>query len=608
MTESELQENITKWRSDFQSYAETNLHIIDKDSNLIPFKFNRMQKRVWQLLLYCLLQGKPIRILCIKDRQIGFTTFISGFFYWLTTLFPNRNSLIVSHDIDSAAGIFGKIKLFFKMSIPELRPLRKISNRREMYFANPDEAGELGLESRIVIDTADTEELGVSYTLQLVLLSELAIWESMGLNIKKRLVALNQAIPDRAGTAIIIETTPRGEGYVSNMWADESNGFIKIFISSVADEQYRVELDPANYFELADFEEHRYGNEVEEFFDYEQEVKQWYPEFDQNTEEGKQRIHHEVMCRLAWRRETIDKKCEGDKEIFDREYPITIEKAFSSSGSKIFQQDIINKQKQLLRKATNIVTRFKYERELDDFGEYAGGHLKIFEDVLPGFKYVIGGDVGQGSKDGDHSALSCRRLPELNHVFTFNDTIDPKDFAKITCNLAKHYNNAFVGMEVNEKGGYAAVEYLINVHNYRNLYFRESMLAEIDMNGPKKVIKYGWITGKNTKPVMISDYREWLRNGLEIKDLELLDQLGKYQTIIISTKYGEVKTLTGVLNGKDDLAIADMICLQMPQHVLLSIPESKPKYKWTLNWWATKIKDYQPERIGGYSRGPDGNY
>lgn len=34
--------------------------------------------------------------------------------------------------------------------------------------------------------------------------------------------------------------------------------------------------------------------------------------------------------------------------------------------------------------------------------------LKIFEEVLPGHEYVIGGDVAEGLKTGDYSVASCR--------------------------------------------------------------------------------------------------------------------------------------------------------------------------------------------------------
>lgn len=602
MTPEELQSNINIWRKDFELYAKNNLYIINKDAELVPFVLNRMQRKVWKLIFILLVQGIPIRILCIKDRQIGFTTLIAAIFYWLCTLYPNKNALIAAQDIDAAGGIFDKVKLFFKKSPDELKPLRKISNRRELYFANPDESGELGLESRILIDTADSKELGVSKTIQLVLLSELAIWEAMGLDIKSRLVALKQAIPKRSGTMIVIETTPRGEGYVSQMYFNEDNGYEKIFITSVADEQYRIELDPNNYFELIDYDEHKYGNEVDEYFLYENEVKIWYPEIDYNTIEGKQKLHHEVMCRLAWRRGMIDDECEGSKEYFDREYPITIEKAFASSGSKIFPQKILADTINYLKSSPAILIYYKYEQAFDDFMQSSGGHLKVFQEPHPEFKYVIGADVGQGGQGGDNSSSVCRRLPDLKQVFTFNDVLDALSYARVINRLAIMYNNAFTGVETNEKGGYAVVEYLLNKFYYRNLYVRE-VIAQV-RGGVKKEQRYGWNTSKSTKPIMIADLIQAIKDGLEILDLVELEQIKKYQLIVISDKFGNTKTLTGVLSGRDDLAIAEMICLQLPKFVFISQHQSPKKTKWTLDWWAKQINNYDDTFIGANSKGP----
>lgn len=593
-----LEQQVNQWRKDYSLYAKEDLYIINKDTDLITFEFNRMQRRVWMLFRKLMIEGKPIRILCIKDRQIGFTTFVAGFFYWLCTMFPNKNALLAAQDVAAGEGIFGKIKLFYKKAAN--KPLRKISNRKELYFANPNEDGELGLESKISIDTADSAEIGVSKTLQFVHLSEVAVWEAMGFDVKKRLISLKQSIPQRAGTAIILETTPRGEGYVSEMWADEKNDFIKIFISSVADETYRIELRKEQYFELSTFNEHRYGNEEDEYPLYESEIKFWYPEINWNTLSGLSELHHEVMCRLAWRRKTIDVQCEGDKAAFDQEYPITIEKAFAASGSTVFNIPKLNEIKQYITDFPAIITNYRFFRgnslAEDDFYESKGGSLRIFRDYEPNFKYIIGGDVGQGAKGGDDSALSCRRIPDLKQIFTFDGVLLPYDFARITFRLAKIYGNAFIGMEVNEKGGFSVVEYLLHTFNYTNIYQREVTL-EIDQEKQKK---YGWITGKFTKPTMVSDFNEQLLNNeMELIDQKIVAQAKKYVLFTEGTRKGQM----GASTGKDDLLVADMICLQMAKFVHLSIPQPKAPYKYTFNWWAEQT-NVNEDYIGYNDRGP----
>lgn len=576
---------INKYRIDYKEYAEKNLKIQTKAAEIIPFVFNRMQIVLWNLLLEDLKAGIPIRWLIVKDRQLGCSTWITGLFYWICTLFANKNGLTVSHDIDSAAGLFSKIKLFFKLSQPELRPQRKISNRRELYFANPDDEGPLGLESRITIDTADSAEIGVSHTIQLAHLSEMAVWEAMGLNIKQRMAALNQAIPEKPGTIVIIETTPRGEGYVSKMWDDKNNGYRKIFISSVADDEYRIELNPNEYFELIDYEEHKYGDETLEYDYYENEIKIWYSISDPAL------LHHEVMCRLAWRRYMIDKKCEGDKEIFDREYPITIEKAFATSGANIFPTTKLKKYKKYLLDNSVRYTAYRYDDLLKDFYLSAGGPIKVYEPPDKNYNYILGADVALGvDKDGDDSAFTIRRVPDLKLCVSYKNVIDPFEFAKILFSIIKLYNRPYTGVEVNERGGFAVVEYLLNHFHYTNLYQRE-VIGEIDK---PKTKKYGWSSNpKTTKPSMVADYKNLIINGELDLDIDLVDQAIKYVL-----KDGLMQASL----GKDDLLCADMITIQMARFVHVSETPKPKRYKYTLDWWVKQLEQ-ENDVIGQYPRG-----
>lgn len=594
-------ENISLWRKAYDVYSSLFLKIIDKDANILPLVFNRMQCKLWQLFLYQIKQGIPIRWLIVKNRQQGCSTWVLGLFFWITTLFPNRNTLVINHDGESATNLFNKAKLFYKLLPDNMRPLKKNSNRKELYFANPNEEGELGLESRILIDTAGSEAQGVSYTFQWVLFSEVAVAESKGIDIKEIFSGLKQSVPKRAGTGIILETTPRGEGYVSDFWNDDTNSYTKIFISSAADETYRIELKPDEYFLLSDDKESKYGDEETEFEYFEDEVKKWYPEFNLKTSEGKQQLHHEVMCRLAWRRGMIDDECEGDKLIFDREYPITIEKAFATSGSALFNIELLKQMKKYLENNPPSFNRYSFQcnsridSSLNDFYLDNIGMTRIFEEVMAGCQYVIGGDVAEGIEGGDKLTLSCRRLPELQHVFYFEGIVDPHTYALIAHKLHLIYNEAFMGIETNEKGGYAAVQYLLDVLKCRRLYKRQVMLKPKEFGE-----KYGWHTGDTTKPTMMADFRRELNNHtLPILCVKEIEQLIKFKKM----SNGH----TGVVGELgDDIAMADMICLQMAKFVHLAPEkETKPRVKFTGAWWTKQLQNVSGDYIGSNPKGPD---
>src|SRR5690348_9463650 len=112
--EHQLVERLPEYRQEFPTYAEEVLHIQTKGAQTVPFKLNRAQRRLWQLIAELRAAGKPVRLYILKARQLGFSTMTQGLIYWFTTLWPNHNALVVSHEVDSAVALFEKSKIFYK--------------------------------------------------------------------------------------------------------------------------------------------------------------------------------------------------------------------------------------------------------------------------------------------------------------------------------------------------------------------------------------------------------------------------------------------------------------------------------------------------------------
>src|SRR5262249_52507198 len=148
----------------------------------------------------------------------------------------------------------------------------KMDNRSLIHFATKTTKkrnGEvdLGLDSRLVFHTAGKGELGRSYTFQMALLSEFAIWPELGIDVAEQLTALNQAVPELPGTIVILESTGKGENAGKTFWDDSSNGYRKIFIPWIGYEKYRLACDDIGELcptEEAGGKQTRYGNEIEE--------------------------------------------------------------------------------------------------------------------------------------------------------------------------------------------------------------------------------------------------------------------------------------------------------------------------------------------------------
>ena len=233
-----------------KEYVETYLKIQDKAGRLTPLIFNPSQLRLYAEVERQRAAGWPVRVIILKARQIGFSTAVAALFYQRAATVPNVHAMIVAHKADASANIFNKTKLFWECSPPEIRPLKKTSNARELLFENPSanseaRAAEPGLRSRIEIETAGNREAGRSATIQLLHLSELAFWPHG----EQTMAALLQAVPPLPGTMVIIESTANGAGGAFyREWQRAAQGeslFTPLFFPWFEHEEYRMKPEQA---------------------------------------------------------------------------------------------------------------------------------------------------------------------------------------------------------------------------------------------------------------------------------------------------------------------------------------------------------------------------
>ena len=96
ITDSDILEVI----SDPKLYIETYLKIKAKQPGLIPFILNAPQIDFLNALL------RNNRIIGLKARQIGFSTFASAYLYWKTITTPGTTCALIAHKSDVAAEFF----------------------------------------------------------------------------------------------------------------------------------------------------------------------------------------------------------------------------------------------------------------------------------------------------------------------------------------------------------------------------------------------------------------------------------------------------------------------------------------------------------------------
>lgn len=568
---------------DFPYYAKYNLKIKTKRATLEPFVLNRPQRALWTSMESKIDAGIPLRYWLLKARQMGFSTYTQGLLYWITTTRRFRNSLVVSHEDKSASSLFNKSEVFYRFSNEALRPMTRQANRNEFYFTNPKPtAPDKGLESRILVQTANNKNLGASLTLDFVHLSELARYEELLSDVKGSMITLLQTVPDQPMTFVIVETTAQGMGYAKDWWdiPESEDGYEKFFASWVASDEYSAP-EPLDERLMTRDPLSRWSNEVEIFGQVIEEIKHWYPEWEGDTE----RITHEALKRMAWRRKTLMSKAQGDLDFFKQEYPLTAQEAFITSGQQIFNTrklvDMTYALKDENGQERNPPTRYRHSRTEHGFYKAPHGELRVYKEPEARGVYVLGGDVGEGLRGSDPSTLVVLQLPSVEVVATYSAEVKPDDFAIVAADLGKLFKWGLLAVENNGPG--VAANLVLRDHLHYPVLYQREMFDGQDRVFTKKV---GWSTNRATKPIMITALRGAIADDiLVIKDLGILDELLHY----VLRKDGTM----GAQQGKhDDLLMALAIALQAAtQRGQVGERQVRTMVEGSIEWYFQQLKE-----------------
>lgn len=540
---SEQADLVRLYQNDYERFAADQLKIITKEAGLQPFKFNAIQKKLWEIIKEDIDAGRPIRLYLLKARQLGSSTFAQGLAFWRTTLHAYQNALTVSHEETSAGSLFTKQQVFYSNLPDWLRPNIRRSNRQELYFTGK-KPGDKGLESRHLIATANNRNLGASQTLHFLHMSEYARYEALLQDIDLTMASVLPTVPYAPDTFILIETTAQGLGHAKDVW-DSDNEYRKIFTSFVASEKYTHD-EPIDISTIQTVDADPWGNEQALLDTIYEELDYWYP--------GLQNRELEALKRLNWRRQQI-KSFNYNRGLFRQEYPLTPEEAFITSGQTVFSPmklaDVMKRVENEGYEATN----HRFDLDSNSFYEAHNGHLSVYMRPSREGIYAIGADSGYGTDKGDFSTAQVLKLPDFDQVAVFQDRVEPDDFAKILNALGHWYNTAAICPET-LGAGMATVLKLHKELLYPYIYTRE-VFDKIENIYREQV---GFLTTQSTKPVLISELISAFHDDLiRFRDLTTLKEMSFF-----TERNGKFNAEPG---KHDDLVIALALALQMSRQV-----------------------------------------
>lgn len=568
--EEELLEAIRVIKDDFYIYCERNLYIQDKmTGEIVPFQLNWAQKLLVDRVMEDLANGRPIRYIVLKARQMGLSTVIEALCYWWTTTHKNIKSVIIAHESEASSNLYTMFKRYFDNSHPHFQPRRKYNNKKELVFDVDDNIKEEykaqgkkspGLGSEIKTLVAK-EGKGRSATIHFFHGSEVAFWEAKADVVSSAV----QAVPMHENTFAFLESTANGVGgYFYDEWQFAKKGessFRPLFFAWHEHSEYEIRESAGalNDEEL----------ELIEIFKekgYSEETWDW---------------------KIVWRRAKM-KDFRSDPKKFYQEYPKDDMEAFLSSGRPKFDTKMLVNMENYAMKHTKthpqrfgaVISnpdttsndKFVFVEAAVQFQDQDPTPLKVWD--LPenkDEKFVVAVDVSEGKlniesnkKENDYSCIDVTRVSDLKTVARWRGHIDPDMLGDIVFALGTFYNNALVGVEVNNHG-LTTVQKLRNMF-YRNLYMRQT---SEEHQFQERTATMGWQTNKKTKPLIINQLATAIRDG-DIVDLDIVF-IRECITYIVDDQ-GHFNAQEGMF---DDTVMAKAIAIELANYTHLSADIAK---------------------------------
>lgn len=333
------------WRMRRRDWFRLYVRIKNKAGDIVPFELNESQRRLEAQVLRMERARLPVRIIIGKARQQGFSTYVAAFQLWFISTRMHARGCIIAHRRDTSKVIFSRLRLMVN-KMPRV-PLRggktdeqvkrwefdlPHSSRQELVFGDP-------MFSECVIDSAEVDEPGRGDTIQVLHMSETAMWKDAA----RKAQALLQVLPSLKDTYGFNESTAMGDtGWFcesfKRAWGRQTDPTKTTKEESGADAGWYAVFFPW-YFH----QEYRWSviNSKPMPEDLEQHV------LDTLDDDEKALLHCRYLRRgigwvtvdvdqLAWRRYAIDNLCNGQLGQLHTEYPSTPEEMFVASGSPFF--------------------------------------------------------------------------------------------------------------------------------------------------------------------------------------------------------------------------------------------------------------------------------
>ncbi len=447
------------------------LPIRTPDLRLIPLRFNYAQQKLWDIIAPDLDAGNPVRVIILKPRRTGMSTFCEALLTALCVLHQHLQCMVIAHEAAATKRIWEMSERFLTGS-----PLKAIGRSKGNIIS-------FGT-SKLELATAGSPNAARGTDLTACHLSEVAAWKN-----PEAMLATLQCLPRTFGhfSIALIESTARGMTGDGALFYEEwlraeagESGFIPFFFGWADFPDY---TDPPYDEPLDDLDE---------------------------DEEVLLKDRHLTWGQLRWRRRILQTDCKGDPELFDQEYPITAQVAFIMSGLPFFRRS------ELLWLEDHVevgrLGRLEERGSSVVFVPDQGGWLRLFQKPEAGHEYVVGADSSMGLENfgtamsHSRSAACVLDMESQEQNAEYDSQTAPHVFARHLALIGRFFNQALLAPEVQASGGGGGREiivYLRDKYDYPYLH----VWRHADRIRREQGTLYGWETNARTRPRMIARLR-----------------------------------------------------------------------------------------------------
>jgi hypothetical protein len=497
-------------------------NILDKNNQEVcPPKSNFLQQEVTRAIRFFREHDRPVRIIVLKPRQRGSSTFSTAALYHECRRKRTRATII--------GGQYSQVSNLFRITS---RYAAKDKFDWGFTATVGAEKIEFGNGSFLDRETARDEDAGRSGTIQALVVTELGRWkEGLTISPTRVLAGILACVPPEPETMVILESTPNGmQGTFYERWqaattieqvektGNWKSGYIRVFCPWFAFEDTKIAITSEEKAEILRTLTDREKDLIDNF--------------------------HCNLNQLAWRRNTIASELDGDADLFEQEYPTDDVSAFLGSGRLRFPAEHVKRQEdEVMRQCS------PYLGTLDQQSDYAppifrpaigtDWWFQRWEEPLVGRRYLVSADPATGEQaaaadDPDANSVVVLRAGYRNHAGWHAPKVVarikppcyvPLDVLAVWIRLiSAYYGNCLVVPEANNSG-MALIELLKPMGV--PIYERQTW----NMREARKIKILGWQTTEATRHYAMDRLGRALREfgneqeGVEIPCPHAIDEL-----------------------------------------------------------------------------------